>query len=197
MKKVLAILLAAMMLLSLAACTNNDDNPSGSENNPGTSQSDNQGGTENQGGESTNNGGELSLDNITDANYAEIVRKLFGIDVVPGDGWELKKAESTGTLAGGIGIVYQGSSTVDTKEMMKKYYDATAAVSTDGIRLAKIDGSFSDQIADFDTFYENETSARGAKGDWSYEFDGNKIKFMFALSPDMELTITIDYVAEK
>lgn len=51
MKKILAILLAAMMLLSLAACTNNDDNPSGSENNPGTSQSDNQGGTENQGGE--------------------------------------------------------------------------------------------------------------------------------------------------
>ena len=51
MKKVLAILLAAMMLLSLAACGNNDDNPSGSENNPGTSQSEGQGGTENQGGE--------------------------------------------------------------------------------------------------------------------------------------------------
>ena len=64
MKKVLAILLAAMMLLSLATCTSNDDNPSGSENNsvasqngsdtssgsennPGTSQSDNQGGEEN------------------------------------------------------------------------------------------------------------------------------------------------------
>ena len=51
MKKILAILLAAMMVFALAACTNNDDNPSGSENNPGTSQSDNQGGTENQGGE--------------------------------------------------------------------------------------------------------------------------------------------------
>ena len=51
MKKLLAILLAAMMVFALAACTNNDDNPSGSENNPGTSQSDNQGGTENQGGE--------------------------------------------------------------------------------------------------------------------------------------------------
>ena len=195
MKKLLAILLAAMMVFALAACgDNNTTDPD--KDNPGTSQSGNQGGTENQGGEN-NNGGELSLDNITDANYAEIVKTLFGIDVVPGDSWELKKAESTGTLAGGIGIVYQGSSTVDTKEMMKKYYDATAAVSTDGIRLAKIDGSFSDQIADFDTFYENETSARGAKGDWSYEFDGNKIKFMFALSPDMELTITIDYVAEK
>ena len=51
MKKLLAILLAAMMLFSFAACGNNDDNPSGSENNPGTSQSGNQGGTENQGGE--------------------------------------------------------------------------------------------------------------------------------------------------
>ena len=51
MKKLLAILLAAMMLLSLAACGENTDNPSGNENNPGTSQSDNQGGTEDQGGE--------------------------------------------------------------------------------------------------------------------------------------------------
>ena len=51
MKRLFAILIAAMMVFALAACTNNDDNPSGSENNPGTSQSDNQGGTENQGGE--------------------------------------------------------------------------------------------------------------------------------------------------
>ena len=56
MKRILALLLAAMMLLSFAACGNNDDNPSGSENNPGTSQSDNQGGTENQGGEENNGG---------------------------------------------------------------------------------------------------------------------------------------------
>ena len=56
MKKLLAILLAAMMVFALAACTNNDDNPSGSENNPGTSQSDNQGGTEDQGGEENNGG---------------------------------------------------------------------------------------------------------------------------------------------
>ena len=51
MKKLLAILLAAMMVFTLAACGNNDDNPSGSENNPGTSQSDNQGGENSDGGE--------------------------------------------------------------------------------------------------------------------------------------------------
>ena len=46
MKKLLAILLAAMMLLSLAACgDNNTTDPD--KDNPGTSQSDNQGGEEN------------------------------------------------------------------------------------------------------------------------------------------------------
>ena len=53
MKKILAILLAAMMIFSLAACGENTDNPSGNENNPGTSQN---GGENNNGGESTNNG---------------------------------------------------------------------------------------------------------------------------------------------
>ena len=77
MKKLLAILLAAMMLLSLAACGNNDDNPSGSENNPGTSQSDNQGGTEDQGGEETASD-EIMVKNIsrgydTNENYAYVV----------------------------------------------------------------------------------------------------------------------------
>ena len=51
MKRILALLLAAMMVFALAACGNNET-PSGSEGGtPGTSQSDNQGGTENQGGE--------------------------------------------------------------------------------------------------------------------------------------------------
>ena len=52
MKKLLAILLALMMVFALAACGNNEK-PSGSEGDkPGTSQ----GGESNNGGESTNNG---------------------------------------------------------------------------------------------------------------------------------------------
>ena len=52
MKKILAILLATMMVFALAACGNNET-PSGREGDkPGTSQ----GGESNNGGESTNNG---------------------------------------------------------------------------------------------------------------------------------------------
>ena len=58
MKKILAILLAAIMVFALAACgDNNTTNPD--KDNPGTSQSDNQGGTENQGGWPTDGFGAL------------------------------------------------------------------------------------------------------------------------------------------
>ena len=49
MKKLLALLLAGLMMLSFAACGNNEDNPSGNEDNPGVSQTDDQGGEENKG----------------------------------------------------------------------------------------------------------------------------------------------------
>ncbi len=53
MKKLLAILLAAMMLFALAACGNNET-PSGSEGDmPGISQTDNQDGENNNDGENT------------------------------------------------------------------------------------------------------------------------------------------------
>ncbi len=61
MKRLLAFLLVAMMLFSLAACGNNDDNPFGSENNPGSSQS----GGDNQGGDNTTSGKEWPTDLIT------------------------------------------------------------------------------------------------------------------------------------
>ena len=58
MKKILALLLAALMMLSFAACgDNNTTDPD--KDNPGTSQSDNQGGTENQGGWPTDGFGAL------------------------------------------------------------------------------------------------------------------------------------------
>jgi len=141
-------------------------------------------------------GGEASLDNVTDSNYAALAKELFGIDVDPEGDWELVKAESTGTIGGGMGIVYQGSATVDSKELMKAYYEATADISTAGICIGQAD-SISEPFADFEAFFEEGTKARGSVGEWIYEYGGKKIELMFALSPEMELTITIDFLADN
>ena len=202
MKKLFALLLAAMMVFALAACGNSDTpdpsdgkTPSSDpqqENNtlaPGTDEPDNSGGGE-------ADAGEISLDNVTNSNYAAIAKELFGIEVDPEGDWELVKADSTGTIGGGIGIVYQGSATVDIKELMKTYYDATADISTAGICIGQAD-STSEPFADFEAFFEEGTKARGSVGEWIYEYGGKKIELMFALSPEMELTITIDFLADN
>ena len=208
MKKLFALLLAAMMVFALAACGNSDTpdpsdgkTPSSDpqqENNtlaPGTDEPDNSGGGE-------ADAGEISLDNVTNSNYAAIAKELFGIEVDPEGDWELVKADSTGTIGGGIGIVYQGSATVDIKELMKTYYDATADISTAGICIGKVDSDsptgmrISEPFADFDAFYAEGTKANGAVGEWIYEFGGKKIEFMFALNPEMELTLQINFVAD-
>ena len=92
MKKILAILLAAMMVFALAACDTGDDpNPSGS-NNPGTSQNDTPGGTENQGGEENKGTG---LWDVADADIT-ILNEGHDVAIVPAG---LKKGIGTKDLA--------------------------------------------------------------------------------------------------
>ena len=92
MKKILAILLAAMMVFALAACDTGDDpNPSGS-NNPGTSQNDTPGGTENQGGEE-NKG--IGLWDVADADIT-IMNEGHDVAIVPAG---LKKGIGTQSKA--------------------------------------------------------------------------------------------------
>ena len=92
MKKILAILLAAMMVFALAACDTGDDpNPSGS-NNPGTSQNDTPGGTENQGGEENKGTG---LWDVADADIT-IMNEGHDVAIVPAG---LKKGIGTQSKA--------------------------------------------------------------------------------------------------
>ena len=102
MKKLFALLLAMMMIFSLAACGDNET-PSGSGgDNPGTSQTDNQGGSENQGGEENKGGKELY--DVTDAQITvadgldisvipAVAKK--GIGTLKSGGYDLKLPSST------------------------------------------------------------------------------------------------------
>ena len=92
MKKLLAILLAAMMVFALAACDTGDNpNPSGSSN-PGTSQNDTPGGTENQGGEENKGTG---LWDVADADIT-ILNEGHDVAIVPAG---LKKGIGTQSKA--------------------------------------------------------------------------------------------------
>ena len=203
MKKWMAVLLAFALVISLAACGSGDDEQTPSSDDTTQSSSGQQeqntpdpAPVEDEPEQTPDAGGEASLDHVTDSNYAALAKELFGIDVDPEGDWELVKADSTGTIAGGMGIVYQGAATVDTKELMKAYYDATADISTAGICIGQFD-SISEPFADFDAFFEEGTKAGGSVGEWIYEYGGKKIELMFALSPEMELTITIDFLADS
>ena len=203
MKKILALLLTLALLFSLAACGGgNDETPSGGNDDPPASGQQQEQNTpdldpvEDEPEETPDDGGEASLDNVTDSNYAALAKELFGIDVDPEGDWELVKAESTLTIGGGMVISYQGSAAGDAKEMMKAYYDATADISTAGICIGQFD-SISEPFADFEAFFEEGTKAGGSVGEWIYEYGGKKIELMFALMPETELTITIDFLADN
>ena len=95
MKKLLALLLALMMIFALAACGENTDNPSGNENNPGISQTDesNNGGENNEGGGEENKG--TGLWDVADADIT-ILNEGHDVAIVPAG---LKKGIGTQSKA--------------------------------------------------------------------------------------------------
>ena len=91
MKKLFALLLAMMLVFSLAACgDNNTTDPD--KDNPGTSQSGDQGGTENQGGEENKGTG---LWDVADADIT-ILNEGHDVAIVPAG---LKKGIGTQSKA--------------------------------------------------------------------------------------------------
>lgn len=154
MKKLLAILLTLMMLLSLAACGNNKT-PSGNEsNNSGTSQSDNQNGTENQDNEKIDAESVAEdvldkaeeLDSFSEA-AVEHYLNAYGISYESlKPEWEYTVSEK-GAYAddpslgyGHAVVVFKTPDSSElTDEQIKTYYEqifnATAAVSDDGYNI--------------------------------------------------------------
>lgn len=125
MKKLLAILLALMMVFALAACGNNET-PSGSEgDNPGTSQTDSQGGSENQGGEENKGGKELydvadaqiTVADGLDVSVIPAVAKK-GIGTLKSGGYDLKLPSST------FSDMYKAQCEITYFDVAKEGYDA-------------------------------------------------------------------------
>ena len=124
MKKLFALLIALMMVFSLAACDlGNTEDPN--KDNPGTSQSDNQGGSENQGGEENKGGKELY--DVTDAQITvadgldvsvipAVAKK--GVGTLKSGGYDLKLPSST------FSDMYKAQCEITYFDVAKEGYDA-------------------------------------------------------------------------
>ena len=137
MKKILAILLAAMMVFALAACDTGDDpNPSGS-NNPGTSQN---GGKNNSGGEN-NNGG--STGKLPEGLQQYVGQYPFLADLVfPDDANVTEFDDSDYSSDKMVSITFESldSSKLDT------YLDKVNATKEDGYEFAAVLNSDGDPV---------------------------------------------------
>lgn len=128
MKKILALMLAVLLALSLAACGEKENKPSGSNTDkPGTSQTDNQGG-ESTGGDATDEPSEPK-----DLSVAEVLA-LYGLTE---DGVAPDEAYSEVVVDTGYSIKYTVTYNMDVDSLdpeiwMTKLYNAIAAIADDG-----------------------------------------------------------------
>ena len=132
MKKILAILLAAMMLLSLAACGDNTTTDPGKDN-PGTSQS----------GEN-NNGGEENKD---DVKYVMTFKETTNPNPKPNTNWTVsyKVFEFGETYLKSAYYVYKFDSAEDAKKFMthkKETMGTLNEMKLDGTTVYEYDDSY-------------------------------------------------------
>ena len=127
MKKILAILLVAMMLLSLAACgDNNTTDPD--KDNPGVSQS----GENNDGGDKLNTKREEAVKQANKDNWQQVVKDNFGVTVTVPDGWTVDIAKYA---AGGVKVTFECSSTeTEALAFLDGLYAQLKAQAVDGVK---------------------------------------------------------------
>ena len=127
MKKILAILLAAMMVFALAACgDNNTTDPD--KDNPGVSQS----GENNNDGDKLNTKREEAVKQANKDNWQQVVKDNFGVTVTVPDGWTVDIAKYA---AGGIKVTFECSSTeTEALAFLDGLYAQLKAQAVDGVK---------------------------------------------------------------
>ena len=199
MKKLLAILISLSLFISLTACGGSTPAENGGEGAKPNTQTTQQGGSENSG----QNGGAASADigSVSVENYAEIVKKAFGIEIVLDDGWTVTKASSPNGV-NNIIVTLTAPADTDGKAEIEKYFNQ--CINLGGVWQQKIDWdtlaiSKGTQYTDYEEFYSTEvTDFLGLySAMWLYDFGGKNVQFSYAQDENIvELSFTytvLDY----
>ena len=127
MKKLLTLLLAMLMVFSLAACgDNNTTDPD--KDNPGVSQS----GENNDGSDKLNTKREEAVKQANKDNWQQVVKDNFGVTVTVPDGWTVDIAKYA---AGGVKVTFECSSTeTEALAFLDGLYAQLKAQAVDGVK---------------------------------------------------------------
>ncbi len=163
-KKTLISLLILVMCFTLVGC-GSKENKEKNETNNGNNNSEEIHGSDEKG---------AGLDNVTESNYAKVMKENFGIDPIYGDGWTIIEVKSPNKV-NNLRVNYKTPKDIDADEWTKKYFDATADISTDGIYGVDMNfdtGALSKgaQLSSFDS-YES-----GGYMGWYYYWNGKQIQ---------------------
>ncbi len=181
-RKFLVGLLAVILCLVLVGCGKEESS---------TKTNSNSGSKENIQGDDKKGDG---LDNVTDSNYAKVMKENFGIDPIYGEGWTIKEVKSPNKV-NNLRVNYKTPSDIDKEEWTKKYFDATLAISTDGINGVVMDYntgalSKSDKLTSYDD-YKN-----GSYTGWYYYYNDRQIQINPSIYPgDALITFTFTKVS--
>ena len=127
MKKLFALLIALMMVFSLAACDlGNTVDPN--KDNPGVSQS----GENNDSGDKLNTKREEAVKQANKDNWQQVVKDNFGVTVTVPDGWTVDIAKYA---AGGVKVTFECSSTeTEALAFLDGLYAQLKAQAVDGVK---------------------------------------------------------------
>ncbi len=216
MKKILAILIAIMMVFALVACDMGDtpDNPNGDNTN--SSQNDNpdstQSGTDNPGTQNDEDGEGLldfdnsgvggRFDNVTYDNYATLAAELFGFTVTPQDGNYMVTGVGSSNKVHDFHVMYLYQGGLNEKELLQYYYDAVAAISTNGMcgqitYFDKTSVSKTEPYSDFAVFYDNEANVDDGylNATWIYEYNGRIIRVIYTFRAGGDMSLYMNFMS--
>ena len=170
MKKYLLGLLVVVMCFALVGCGDSKESETNKDSGNGGS------------GTVEDNKNSIGLDNITESNYGEVMKKVFGIDPIYGDGWTIKEVKSPNKV-NNLRVNYKTPSDIDTAEWQKKYFDATVAVSEDGGVYGMIMDMNTGATSKGEKMTNYTEFEDGEYWGWYYTYNGSEIQFtpsMFA-----------------
>lgn len=165
MKKYLVGLLAIVLCFTLVACGDKKESNTNTESGNGGSNTP-------QGNDNTG----VGLDNVTESNYGEVMKKFFGIDPIYGEGWTIKEVKSPNKV-NNLRVNYKTPSDIDPKEWTKKYFDAMVAVSETGGVYGMILDMNTGATSKSELLTDYESYESGSYWGWYYTYDGREIQF--------------------